>query len=241
MFLLQLLLSHLLSSCPEWCHPGSHTIFAGVEDLALLTSGTYNSAYSRGQICHSTAWGLSECVLDQHGINHRQEGESRPRGNDSRTTLLIRSDFSPACRDGLLFLKQISVCTLSPLAHNLGPRRFIQVMVSSLEPLSTPCLPPSASFYPQVHKTRWVRFPPSSSRLDNEVPENSALSQTEFGTNCSPADSWPRHRGEEEAAPVSSGTFSKQGRGLYPRSQDQRLFFKQHLRQGSDGIQKLQL
>ena len=35
---------------------------------------------------------------------------------------------------------------------------------------------------------------------------------------------------------MSSGTFSKQGCGLYPRFQDQRLFFKQHLRQGSDGI-----
>lgn len=37
-FLLQLL-SHLLSTCSEWCHPGSHAIFAGVEDLAVLTSG----------------------------------------------------------------------------------------------------------------------------------------------------------------------------------------------------------
>ena len=37
-FLLQLL-SRLLSTCSEWCHPGAHAIFAGVEDLALLTSG----------------------------------------------------------------------------------------------------------------------------------------------------------------------------------------------------------
>lgn len=40
---------------------------------------------------------------------------------------------------------------------------------------------------------------------------------------------------------MSSGTFSKQGHGLYARSQNQRLFFKQNLRQGSDRIEKLQL
>ena len=42
------------------------------------------------------------------GLRRRRWGAG---DNDSRTTLLICSDFSPACRDGLFFLKQISVCT----------------------------------------------------------------------------------------------------------------------------------
>lgn len=180
---------------------------------------------------------------EQTGINHRQEGRSRHLGrwmaeeegeNDIRTTLLIHPGSSTACEDGLFFLKQISICIFPRCPINQPWK--VQVTVSSWEALSKSHPPPSASFYPQVHKTR-VGFPLSSPDWIMQSLKTLPFPKPSLGQSFQScrimAMTWV---GKKEIAPMNYWTFSKQDQGLLSCPGIRGIFVCQHLRQGSAGV-----